>query len=293
MEYICVKKHQNKFEKSVCIVSEFAGCNKALGGAIKTNPYDIENISHKIDEAISMSSSEKEQRMEQSYEYVIHKSTSKWVKKFLTQLKICRSNPNEYQYMKIGFGLNWQVIRSKKGYQELDFGLTQERYANSKMRFIAIDQEGVIPFKMQNGKNLPTNEAVNALNNLSKDPKNIVFLVSPESKSKLHEYYSVKAPNLGLAAENGFYWRWNSIDKSINDWHQLIHIEDCLWIKQVRLIMEQYNNKTDGSYIDEKESNIIWNYEHSDWMFGKLQAKELSVYLKNVFEHLPIQILES
>ena len=57
--------------------------------------------------------------------------------------------------------------------------------------------------------------------------------------------------------------------------------------------MQQYKTKTDGSYIDEKESNIMWNYEHCDFMYAKLQARELVTYLKNVFENLPIFIIES
>jgi len=28
----------------------------------------------------------------------------------------------------------------------------------------------------------------------------------------MHNWYAEKAPKLGLAAENGFFWRWNSID---------------------------------------------------------------------------------
>ena len=83
MEYVCVKKTQNKLDKSVCIISEFIGLNKLLGGAIRTNPYDIDNISNRIDEAITMSSTEKEQRMIQSYDYISVKSISKWVQNFL------------------------------------------------------------------------------------------------------------------------------------------------------------------------------------------------------------------
>ena len=55
--------------------------------------------------------------------------------------------------------------------------------------------------------------------------------------------------------------------------------------------MKQYKDKTDGSYIHEKESSIIWNYENTDFEFGNLQAKELKNYIRNVFEHLPIEVI--
>ena len=83
MEFVCVKKMQDKFEKSVCVISEFAGCSRSLGGAVQVNPYDIENISNKIDEAVNMDSMQRGQRMEQTYEYVLDHSTLKWAMNYL------------------------------------------------------------------------------------------------------------------------------------------------------------------------------------------------------------------
>lgn len=54
--------------------------------------------------------------------------------------------------------------------------------------------------------------------------------------------------------------------------------------------MKHYEKKTDGSYIDIKESYITWNFENSNYMFGRLQAKELINYIESVFENLPIRV---
>ena len=37
----------------------------------------------------------------------------------------------------------------------------------------------------------------------------------------------------------------------------------------------------------------MWNYEHCDFMYAKLQATELVKWLRNVFENLPFFIVES
>jgi trehalose 6-phosphate synthase/phosphatase len=63
-----------------------------------------------------------------------------------------------------------------------------------------------------------------------------------------------------------------------------------MWIQQVRLIMEMYVEKTDGSIIIEKESEIVWSFKQADYQFGKLQATELASYLKNVFENLQLNV---
>jgi len=83
LEFVCVRKLQDKFEKSTCILSEFAGNSRSLGGAIITNPYDIENISNAIDEAVNMNTEQRQQRMEQSFEWVMGHSTKKWAHNFL------------------------------------------------------------------------------------------------------------------------------------------------------------------------------------------------------------------
>lgn len=69
-------------------------------------------------------------------------------------------------------------------------------------------------------------------------------MVSQESKEDMHKYYARKVPNLVLAAENGFFWRWNSHDKDHNEWNQLMRLDDDVWKQEVRFIMEQYTRKT-------------------------------------------------
>lgn len=60
LEFITVKRHLNKSNKSAVILSEFSGCNRALGGILKINPFNVEEIAKNIGIAITMSSEEKE-----------------------------------------------------------------------------------------------------------------------------------------------------------------------------------------------------------------------------------------
>jgi len=56
MEFVTVKKCEEKFNKSSCIISENSGCVNALEGAFVVNPFDSEDIVLKIDHAINTSS---------------------------------------------------------------------------------------------------------------------------------------------------------------------------------------------------------------------------------------------
>jgi trehalose-6-phosphatase len=46
--------------------------------------------------------------------------------------------------------------------------------------------------------------------------------------------------------------------------------------------MQQYTDRTDGSYVLVKESNLQWHYGDADREFGAMQAVELYKYLNDV-----------
>jgi trehalose-6-phosphatase len=52
------------------------------------------------------------------------------------------------------------------------------------------------------------------LNELTKDERNTVFVISSNTKDKMHRWYAEACPRLGMAAENGFFWRLGSENKT-------------------------------------------------------------------------------
>jgi trehalose-6-phosphatase len=57
--------------------------------------------------------------------------------------------------------------------------------------------------------------------------------------------------------------------------------------------MQTYTEKTDGPFIEQKESMIVWNYRDTDAEFGNWQAKELTSHLEHVFCNLPIEVVHN
>jgi trehalose 6-phosphate synthase/phosphatase len=87
LEFIAVKKILNLSSKSSVILSEFSGCNRALGGILKINPFNVDEISKTIDVALTMQKDEKEQRIKIAFNYISKHSTLKWAEAFLKDLK--------------------------------------------------------------------------------------------------------------------------------------------------------------------------------------------------------------
>lgn len=73
---------------------------------------------------------------------------------------------------------------------------------------------------------------------------------------------------LGIAAEHGFYIRRPGETR----WDALKEDDGNGWREMVQPIMKLYAESTDGSYTEEKESALVWNYSQADPDFGHWQA---------------------
>lgn len=54
--------------------------------------------------------------------------------------------------------------------------------------------------------------------------------------------------------------------------------------------MKLYTESTDGSYIEIKESALVWHHRDADPGFGSSQAKELLDHLESVLANEPAAV---
>ena len=60
------------------------------------------------------------------------------------------------------------------------------------------------------------------------------------------------------------------------------------WKSLVEPVMKHYTDVTDGSYIEAKETALVWHYEEADPDFGSCQAKDLQDHLLSVLAKEPV-----
>lgn len=71
----------------------------------------------------------------------------------------------------------------------------------------------------------------------------------------------VASANFWLAAESGYLYKpgdehkWKSLEQQDTNF---------AWKPQVRKIMQGYAENIDGSFIEERESCILWNYKNAE-----------------------------
>lgn len=65
---------------------------------------------------------------------------------------------------------------------------------------------------------------------------------------------------------------------------------DFGWTQIAEPVMKLYTESTDGSYIEPKESALVWHHRDADPGFGSCQAKEMLDHLESVLANEPVAV---
>ncbi|QCD80444.1 probable alpha,alpha-trehalose-phosphate synthase [UDP-forming] 11 [Vigna unguiculata] len=272
-----VEGEDNKsLKKSVIIVSEFIGCSPSLSGAIRVNPWNIDEVAEAMSSAATMSEAEKHLRHEKHYKYISSHDVAYWARSFDQDLdRACREHYSK-RYWGVGFGLGFRIVALDPTFRKLSVDHIASAYRDTHSRLILLDYDGTVMPQASINKT-PSREVISVLNYLCSDPENMVFIVSGRDKDCLSKWFS-PCEKLGLSAEHGFFTRWSTN----STWETCGLAVDCEWKMIAEPVMALYTEATDGSFIEHKESAMVWHHQEADPYFGSCQAKELLDHLESV-----------
>ncbi|KZV45016.1 putative alpha,alpha-trehalose-phosphate synthase [Dorcoceras hygrometricum] len=267
---------------SMLVVSEFVGCSPSLSGAIRVNPWDIDAVAEAMNMAVTIPDAEKQLRHQKHYRYVSTHDIAYWARSFMQDLQRACKDHYDKRCWGIGLGLSFRVISLSPSFRKLSVDHIVSAYKRTSRRAIFLDYDGtVVPQSSMISS--PTPDVVTVLDALCNDPNNTVFIVSGRSRASLSDWLA-PCEKLGLAAEHGYFIR----SSTTSDWEALT--TDLDWKKIVEPIMKLYTEATDGSYMEIKESALVWHHQDADSDFGSCQAKELLVHLENVLANEPVVV---
>ncbi|CEL98035.1 unnamed protein product [Vitrella brassicaformis CCMP3155] len=293
-EYICCRKD----EPGAIILSEFTGCSRALASALRVNPWKIENVSEAMDRAMNSTFEESRDRFLRDQNYLQHGSTLRWAEEFLLDLRRSRKR-EDMLYVSWGFGAGYRVLGMDQHFRHLEVTEVIQAFRKAKNRIFFFDHEGTLAPDRRRitaipGENLfsqgsgPSKAVQACLQTLCKDPRNTVVILSGRDKESIEAWFG-GIENIGLAAEHGFYYKVPTITG--NQWYCMSQNVDYTW-KQIAVeLMMQYVKRTQGSFIENKGSALVFQYRDSDPDFGQWQAKELSNYLSELLFGYPVSVM--
>jgi len=292
-------------KRGLCILSEFASCTRVMRGALHVNPWKISEIANAIYQAVTMTDDERMRRISTACEFVTRVTTQRWALAVMLDLKGVHKSMNPIQYSGAGLGLGYRLLGMDIGFVSLDFSAVAKAFKNSRSRLVLVDFGGTIAsndnidnlsrfqmVKERKEHSLPSPAMLNTLKELCSDKKNVVFVVSGKERHSLTKVFG-HIPRLGLAAEHGMFISWpsNNSRGERRHWENLVPITDRSWRSLTMTIMEVYTSRTHGSYIEETEMKVLWQYRDADLEFGYLQARELEDHLSNCLRGFPVDIL--
>lgn len=290
--------------RGLVILSEFASCTRVMRGALHVNPWKISEIANAFRQALLMTDDERMRRLSCASEFVTRVTTQRWALAVMLDLKGVHKNVNPVQYSGAGLGLGYRLLGMDVGFVSLDFGAVAKAFKNSRNRLILFDYGGTITsnenldnlsrfrmVKTRKAHSEPTDAMIHTIKELCSDKKNTVFVVSGKERHSLLKSLG-QIPRLGLAAEHGMFISWPTVKTmEKRHWETLVPITDRTWRSLAMAIMEVYTSRTHGSYIEETEMKVLWQYRDADLEFGYLQARELEDHLSNVLRSYPVDIL--
>lgn len=271
MNLVCKEYIASKSGRAgVLILSEMAGAAKELTEATIINPNDGHAMAEAIAMAIQMPEPDKIQRLSAMQQTLKKFNIHVWVNNFLMRLKTIKQ-----QQFKLA------TKRISKEIEET-FRL---KYQNASERLCFLDYDGtLVSFEKDPQKAIPTESVLQLLQQLTADKQNRIVIISGRKKQQLEKW--LKGLKLDIIAEHGAWFRNNN-----GQWHKNEELRNY-WKKDIRPVLRQYETRTPGSFIEEKDFSLVWHYRKVESSLGDLRAKEIVGHLKNLVADKGLQILE-
>ena len=295
-EFLITKKLLNQSGIVSYIISELSGVNTSLGATIKVNPFDVNSLKRGFLDAsqkLSETTSNNLIALEKDYAHAMKSSCKDWFFDFLKDIKNTKLSDDNTFYIGADEGLNFKLLKINPNFKKLNLKQIETDYEKSNKRLLFLDYEGTLPSAYQNSEFVskgspPSTEILNLLKGLTADKRNKVFIVAGKGPDQLKEWFgSVK--DLGLAAEHGFMYSVNR--QGLDKWKKIIKKYDNEWIKNCSDIISPYLERCEGSFLDVKESSIVWQYTDCDLELGKQFVSAMSSELDNLIKKYNLKIV--
>jgi trehalose-phosphatase len=261
------------------ILSEFAGACQSLCGAIRINPWNVDQIVQALHQAVTMSPEERITKHEYNIRYVSTHTALTWANTLLNSL--------------LHSDFDHDVIGSIP--ERLDFQTLKDQYKAAKHRIFLIDYDGTLsPIVSKPNLATPSDTLIKLLKKLASDEKNIIYVISGRDRQSLDDFLGTLP--IGLSAEHGCFIRRPPFSRSNGEkhaeWECIVASWDNTWKDTIYSIFKDFQERTPGSMIERKQINITWHYRNADPDYGSWMSKELLAHLRDsVAAKLPIEVL--
>eukprot|EP00897_Mesotaenium_endlicherianum_P008101 jgi/Mesen1/7319/ME000376S06482 len=301
-EFVACQNHK----KGVLILSEFAGAAQSLGaGAILVNPWNISDMAGAIEDALGMSEAERTERHRHNFEHVELAAAAAAAAASIVLKegggeggpRMRAETTHVCCWPGVGVGargtrseLNDTVVeaelRTLRIPPQLPVHKAIEAFRDSTNRLLILGYNSTMtatahmeaprrraPDQIKEMKLRMHPGMSEILHLLCSAPNTTVVILSGSERAVLDETFSEY--DVWLAAENGMFLRHTR-----GDWMTTMpeHL-NMEWVESVQLVFDYFCERTPRSYVEARETSLVWNYKFADVEFGRVQARDMLQHL--------------
>lgn len=265
-EYIATRTNHT----GVLILSEMAGAAHEMNEALIINPNNFEQIASALKQAIEMPEEEQIQRNKLLQKRLKRYSVEKWATDFMNSLRNTRENRDAVKATRISRNLSEEILNT---------------YKNANRRVLFLDYDGtLVNFTDKPEKARPDAELIELVAQLNEQENTDVILISGRDKDTLGTWWQ-EIP-VDLISEHGVWMR----DKN-KEWELSENVKSD-WMEAVRPVIENFVDRTPGTFIEDKNYSLAWHYRKADPELGEIRASELASVLKELISNHGLSVLE-
>lgn len=263
-EYIASRIDQT----GVLILSEMAGVAHEMNDALLINPNDYNQMAETLKLALEMPEEEQISRNKIIQKRIQRYNVEKWASDFMEALNSTNQIKEEKMTRLLG---------------EKNFEKIIDKFNHSQNKIFFLDYDGTLAaFHPNPEKALPDEEIYDLLNKLlSKNVK--IVIISGRGRFFLEEQFG-HLP-VDFVAEHGVWIR-----RKNPEWRMSQNL-DTNWMESIRPIIENFVDRTPGSFLEEKEFSLVWHYRKVAPGLSEIRTNELNNVLTGLLANSNIAVM--
>ena len=263
-EYIASRTDQT----GVLILSEMAGVAHEMNDALLINPNDYKQMAEALKSALEMPEEEQIARNKILQKRIQRYNVEKWATDFMDALNSTHQIKEEKRTRFLGKENLEKII---------------EKFKESTNKIFFLDYDGTLTgFNSNPEKALPDEEIYEIINQLL--IKNVkIVIISGRGRFFLEEHFG-HLP-VDLVAEHGVWIR-----RKNPEWRMSQNL-DTNWKESIRPIIENFVDRTPGSFLEEKEFSLVWHYRKVAPGLSEKRVNELNNVLTGLLANSNISVM--
>lgn len=264
-EYIASRIDQT----GVLILSEMAGVAHEMNDALLINPNDYNQMAEALKTALEMPEEEQVSRNTILQQRIKRYDVEKWASAFIESLNSTIQLQEEKATRFMGSENKKRIINAFK---------------NAKSKIFFLDYDGTLAAYHTNPeKAIPEPETYSILEQLIQNNVEVV-IISGRDRTFLDRHFGHLPIN--LVAEHGVWIkelnaRWKMTQNLQNDWKA-----------SIRPIIENFVDRTPGSFLEEKEYSLVWHYRKVALGLSENRVNELTNVLRGLLANSNIAVMQ-